>query len=93
LLKIMRGFELTQAKQRFFYDGLAARPPYPTQIVWGEHDRMLGTNRRRAVQNALDTGAPLLLPARHFLQEDQAPAVVQAIADLALQTRSETSTP
>jgi pimeloyl-ACP methyl ester carboxylesterase len=92
LLKIMRGFELTEAKQRFFYDGLAARPPYPAQIVWGEHDRMLRTMRRRAVQNALGIGAPLLLPARHFLQEDQAPAVAKAIADLTLKTQSETST-
>jgi pimeloyl-ACP methyl ester carboxylesterase len=88
LLKIMRGFELTPAKQRFFYEGLAARPSYPAQIVWGQHDRMLRTVRRQAVQTALGTDAPLLLPARHFLQEDQAPAVVNAIAGLARQAPS-----
>ena len=42
-LRIMRGFELTEAKERFFFEGLAERP-YPAQVVWGEHDRMLGTS-------------------------------------------------
>jgi hypothetical protein len=39
-LKIMRGFELTRAKQNFFYQGLRSRP-YPAQVVWGQRDRML----------------------------------------------------
>jgi pimeloyl-ACP methyl ester carboxylesterase len=92
LLKIMRGFELTTRKRRFLDDGLAARPSYPTQIIWGAHDRMLTATRRRAVEAALGTSDSLLLPARHFLQEDQAPALVQAIADLARHTRSEAGT-
>lgn len=45
-LKIMRGFELTEAKERFFFDGLSAAA-YPTQVVWGERDRMLGERRGR----------------------------------------------
>jgi pimeloyl-ACP methyl ester carboxylesterase len=81
-LRIMRGFELTQAKQDFFYEGLRSRP-YPAQVVWGRSDRMLGDERRRAVQRALGIDTPLLLPARHFLQEDQAPAVAEAVAELA----------
>jgi haloalkane dehalogenase len=80
-LKIMRGFELTQAKQNFFYEGLHARP-YPAQVVWGQRDRMLGHDRRRAVQDALTVDTSVLLPARHFLQEDQAPAVATAVANL-----------
>ena len=48
-LEIMRGFELTAAKERFFLDGLAGRP-YPAQVVWGARDRMLGEKRRLAVQ-------------------------------------------
>lgn len=80
-LKIMRGFELSEAKQRFFFDGLAERP-YPAQVVWGEKDTMLGEKRRREVQRALGLDEATLLPAKHFLQEDQAPAVAEAIASL-----------
>jgi haloalkane dehalogenase len=79
LLQIMRGFELSPQKQRFFYDGLAARPPYPTRVIWGALDRMLAETRRRAVLDVLAAADPVLLPARHFLQEDQAPALVDAI--------------
>lgn len=81
-LRIMRGFELSEEKERFFLDGLAGRP-YPAQVVWGERDTMLGEERRRAVQGALAVERPTLLPAKHFLQEDQAPAVAEAIASLA----------
>jgi haloalkane dehalogenase len=81
-LKIMRGFELTAEKQSFFYEGLGERR-YPARIVWGERDPALGIERLRAVQTALRVDDPLLLPAKHFPQEDQAPAVASAIADLA----------
>ena len=80
-LRIMRGFELTEEKQRFFYEGLGARR-YPARIVWGERDPALGLDRMRAVQAALGTDDTVLVPAKHFLQEDQAPAVADAIADL-----------
>ena len=81
-LRIMRGFELTAEKERFFFEGLAGRP-YPAQVVWGSRDRMLGEARRREVMRALAVEQPTLLPAKHFLQEDQAPAVAEAIAALA----------
>jgi haloalkane dehalogenase len=81
-LKIMRGFELTEAKERFFFDGLAERG-YPAQIVWGRDDPALGEQRRREVKRALRTEEETLLPAKHFLQEDQAPAVAEAVATLA----------
>lgn len=81
-LRIMRGFELTEAKERFFFDGLSGRP-YPAQVVWGERDRMLGEGRRDAVQRALAVEDAKLLPARHFLQEDRAAEVAAAIASLA----------
>jgi haloalkane dehalogenase len=83
-LKIIRGFERTRAKQNFFYQGLRSRP-YPAQVVWGQRDRMLGDDRRRAVQDALTVDTAVLLPARHFLQEDQAPAVATSVATLAHQ--------
>ena len=80
-LKVMRGFELTEEKQRFFHEGLAARN-YPARLVWGERDPALGS-QLEACQRALDLEDAILLPAKHFLQEDYPAEVGQAIADLA----------
>jgi haloalkane dehalogenase len=81
-LKIMRGFELGEEKERFFFDGLAGHG-YPAQVVWGRDDRMLDERRRTAVMRALGVENATLLPAKHFLQEDRAPAVAEAVASLA----------
>ena len=82
-LKIMRGFERTREKQEL-YVGALRDVPYPVQIVWGEHDPALelavhGEHARRAA------GLPEIhtVPAKHFLQEDQAPAVAEHVAELA----------
>jgi pimeloyl-ACP methyl ester carboxylesterase len=82
-LKIMRGFELTAEKERFYFDGLGKRE-YPAQVVWGERDTMLGASRRSEVQRALGVDEATLLPAKHFLQEDRAAEVADAVAALAL---------
>jgi len=79
--KIVRGFELTEEKERFYVDGLR-RAGWPASIVWGGRDPALGADRRRAIEQALGVEATIL-PAKHFLQEDQAPAVAGAIVDLA----------
>ena len=81
-LRIMRGFELTDEKQRFLWEGLRERP-YPARIVWGEQDHALGLDQMRVAQRVLRVDDPILLPAKHFLQEDQPMAVAQAVADLA----------
>jgi haloalkane dehalogenase len=81
-LRIMRGFELTEEKQRFLWEGMAERP-YPARIVWGERDPALGLDQMRVVQRVLKVDDPILLPAKHFIQEDQAPALGHSIADLA----------
>ena len=81
-LRIMRGFELTEEKQRLLWEGLAERP-YPTQVVWGAEDPVLTEKHRLVVQEVLGVDDPVLLPAKHFLQEDQAPALAGAIAALA----------
>lgn len=81
-LKIMRGFELTAEKERFFFAGLGRRE-YPAQVVWGERDTMLDARRRAAVQRALEVDEAVLLPAKHFLQEDRAVEVAGAIASIA----------
>lgn len=78
----MRGFELTEAKQAFFYKGLGSRP-YPAQVVWGQYDPALGETRRHAVQDALGVADATLLRARHFLPEEPPPAIAAAVVRLA----------
>jgi pimeloyl-ACP methyl ester carboxylesterase len=82
-LKIMRGFERTAAKQRL-YEGVVRDVPYPVQVVWGAVDPALklsvyGEQARRAT--GLETVHTV--PAKHFLQEDQAPAIAERVAALA----------
>ena len=82
-LKIMRGFERTAEKQAR-YRAVVASDRYPVQVVWGEQDPALkigvhGEVARRVA--GLDTIHRL--PAKHFLQEDQAPALAQLIATFA----------
>ena len=81
-LRIMRGFELTAEKERFFRDGLSRRS-YPSQVVWGRRDPALGENRRLAVQESLGVEEPILLDAKHFPQEDRASEVAAAVAEAA----------
>ena len=81
-LKVMRGFELTEEKERFYFDGLRGHP-YPAQVIWGSEDKMLGEARRAAVLRALGVEDATILPAKHFLQEDQSVAIADAIARLA----------
>jgi haloalkane dehalogenase len=79
--KIVRGFELTEDKESFYANGLR-EADWPATIVWGDRDPALGDDRRVAIERALGIESTIL-PAKHFLQEDQAPAVAGAIADLA----------
>ncbi len=79
--RIVRGFERTAEKERFYVDGLS-NVQWPATILWGERDPALGAARRRAVEETLGIQSTLV-PAKHFLQEDQAPAVAAAIAGVA----------
>ena len=81
-LEVMRGFELTEEKERFFFDGLAGRE-YPAQVVWGSKDPALKKKRRDAVLRALAVEAPLMLDAKHFPQEDRPVEIAEAITTLA----------
>jgi pimeloyl-ACP methyl ester carboxylesterase len=81
-LKIMRGFELTQAKQDLLWEGLADRP-YPASVVWGKDDPALGMKYCRIACDVLGVSEPTLLDAKHFLQEDQAPGIAAAVASMA----------
>jgi hypothetical protein len=57
---------------------------YPGQIVWGSKDpaRKLAVEGK-AARRAAGVDKIHTVPAKHFLQEDQAPAVAQLIARLA----------
>jgi pimeloyl-ACP methyl ester carboxylesterase len=79
-LKIMRGFELTAEKDRFLAAGLAERG-YPARIIWGRDDPALGLDHMQRVQRVLSLDDAMLLPAKHFLQEDQFAPLADAIAD------------
>ena len=80
-LQIMRGFDLDSETGRLLASGLAERP-YPARIVWGEQDPVFGLEEMRVAQRVLGLDDAVLLPAKHFLQEDQAPALAYAVADL-----------
>jgi pimeloyl-ACP methyl ester carboxylesterase len=79
--KIVRGFELTAEKERFYTEGLRDAG-WPATILWADRDPALGDDRRRAIEEALGIEARVIA-AKHFLQEDQAPAVADAIAGVA----------
>ncbi len=82
-LRIMRGFERTPEKSAL-YAATLRDVPYPVQIVWGDRDPALkldvqGDQARRIA--GLQTIHRL--PAKHFLQEDQAPAIAEQVRSLA----------
>ncbi|AXT86374.1 haloalkane dehalogenase [Aeromicrobium sp. A1-2] len=78
-LQIMRGFELTRAK-RDQYVELLGSGRFPVQVVWGAQDPALklataGEQARRAA----GVDSIVRLPGKHFLQEDQAPAIAEQV--------------
>lgn len=82
-LKIMRGFERTAAKQRL-YLGVVHDVPYPVQVIWGADDPALRMSvQGEQARHATHVDALHTVPAKHFLQEDQAPAIAEQIAALA----------
>jgi len=82
-LKIMRGFERIRAK-RDRYLRVLGDGRYPVQVVWGANDPALKlTLEGEAARRAAGADKIHTVPARHFLQEDQAPAVAEHIARLA----------
>ncbi|MEO1338574.1 MAG: alpha/beta fold hydrolase [Myxococcota bacterium] len=89
-LKIMQGFELTEAKQSIYREVVKGNG-YPVQIVWGDRDPALPLDARRGrpgfgrlAQTAAGLEKVHTVPAKHFLQEDQAPALADHIVRLAM---------
>ena len=79
--QIVRGFELTDEKEHLYMEGLRA-VEWPASILWADRDPALGEDRRRAFENVLGIDAEVI-SAKHFLQEDRAPAVADAVASVA----------
>jgi haloalkane dehalogenase len=78
-LKIMRGFELTAVNQRRYLD-VVHDSDYPVQVVWGARDTMLSWRRFGVqAQRAAGDVAPIMLPAKHFLQEDCPVQIAEAV--------------
>jgi haloalkane dehalogenase len=76
--RIVRGFEPTAEKEQL-YLGALREVGWPAGILWGDADPALREEDRRPIEAALGVEAKVV-PAKHFLQEDQAPAVADAIA-------------
>ncbi|HEY1360017.1 MAG TPA: alpha/beta fold hydrolase [Thermoleophilaceae bacterium] len=82
-LKIMRGFERTAEKQALYVSALHD-VPYPVQVVWGARDPALRREKHgEAAKAAAGVEEIYALPAKHFLQEDQAPAIAERVAAIA----------
>jgi len=75
--KIMQGFETTPEK-RDLYTRVVRELECPKRVIWGSADRALPLHREGRIAREL-TGVDEILevPAKHFLQEDQAPAIVE----------------
>lgn len=79
-LKIMRSFETTPAKQEMYRSTLR-EAPYPAQVIWGDRDPALTVDTfGEAARRAVGVGTIHQLPAKHFLQEDQAEPLAELIA-------------
>ena len=88
-LKIMRGFERTAAKEKL-YERAVRDVPYPVQVVWGADDPALKlTVQGEQARRIAGVETVHTLPAKHFLQEDQAPALAELIARHASATPSD----
>jgi haloalkane dehalogenase len=79
--KVIRGFELTEEKERFYTEGLR-EAGWPATILWADRDPALGEDRRRVFEDVLGIEATVV-SAKHFLQEDRAPTVAETIAAVA----------
>ena len=80
-LKIMQGFETTPEKQAL-YRSTVNGVPYPVQVVWGERDPALRlVTHGEITREAAGLESVHRLPAKYFLQEDQAASIADLVSD------------
>jgi haloalkane dehalogenase len=82
-LKIMRSTEPTPEKEAL-YRSTVRDVPYPVQVVWAAEDPALklGVYGEQA-RAAAGLESIQTIPAKHFPQEDQAPAIAERVAAIA----------
>ena len=80
-LRIMRSFERTAEKEAL-YRSVVADARRPRQVIWGERDPALPLRPHGEIAGAAAGVEVQRLPAKHFLPEDQAPAIAERVAAL-----------
>jgi len=81
-LKMMKSFEATPEKS-LLYQSVVSSDRYPKQVVWGENDPALTYSFHGKIAERLTSTTAELLPAKHFLQEDQYDAIAESIHRIA----------
>jgi pimeloyl-ACP methyl ester carboxylesterase len=82
-LCIMRGFELTDAFESRIVAPLRART-FPAQVLWGAQDPALPMNRYAPqIAKLLGLAEARPLAGKHFVQEDSAGEIAEAVRSLA----------
>ncbi|SPH24124.1 Haloalkane dehalogenase 2 [Defluviimonas aquaemixtae] len=85
-LKIMRGFERTEAFETRIKKGLKARR-YPAQVIWGRSDPALRMNKYApSVCEALGLEGWHEVAGKHFVQEDSFEEIAERISSIAAQS-------
>jgi haloalkane dehalogenase len=78
-LAIMRGFERTAAKEKL-YRSVVGDTRRPRQVLWGAADPTLRLRPLGELAASIAGVELRTVPGRHFLQEDNAPAIAEAVA-------------
>ena len=82
-LQVMRGFERTAAKQELYVRTLKD-DRYPVQAVWGADDPTLRISREGEAAKRIARAENFhRVPGRHFIPEDQSPAIAEHVARIA----------
>jgi len=87
ILRTARGVDEIAAGGERYADAVRALT-VPRQVIWGTADPVLPLRREGAITHELTGGALHLVPARHFLQEEQAEAIASRVAQLARTSRA-----
>lgn len=80
-LKIMRGFQRTDEKGRL-YRSVVGDERRPRQVIWGRRDPALRVGRPGKEVAGLAGVELQTVDGKHFLQEDNAPAIADAVEHL-----------
>ena len=87
-LKIMRNFTQTDAFRDRCYRAVQD-VPYPVQAIWGDRDPGLTYDHYgEEIKRVAGLTEVYRVPAKHFLQEEQAPEIARRITTIAKQNRA-----